>query len=191
MTRKTARRALVIGNSDGIGRTFTDLLLAGGWEVSGLSRSALARTAAYAHVVCDVTEARYPELLAQLERDRGPFDLVTHCVGIGSGLDETGLAGEPTVFETNLMSLVRAVAVLAPSMVERRAGLWIGLSSIADDCHIADAPSYSASKAGLLELPAGPRASRARTRRGGDQRPVRLRRYQDGEVRRQADDDPR
>ena len=39
MTRKTARRALVIGNSDGIGRTFTDLLLAGGWEVSGLSRS--------------------------------------------------------------------------------------------------------------------------------------------------------
>jgi len=148
MTNPATRCALVIGNSDGIGRAFTDSLLTEGWQVTGLSRSDLVRAGDYRHFICDVTSCGYPAQLEQLWNDRGPFDLIAHCVGVGSGLDECGFGNEAHTVQTNLVSLVQLADILIPLMHERRAGHLIGLSSIADDLHLAEAPSYSASKAG-------------------------------------------
>ena len=143
------KKALVIGNSDGIGRGLTGRLLREGWAVTGLSRSAVEFDAGdYEHVVCDVTDAAYEEHLVDLWARRGPYDLVVHCVGVGSGLSENGFTRETRTVTTNFTSLAQIVESLLPRMLERGAGHLIGLSSLADDLHIADSPSYSATKAG-------------------------------------------
>ena len=146
------RRALLIGNSDGIGLAFTDLLLAQGWAVTGLSRSPLARDGAYAHVTLDVNDASYRAELARLWDERGPFDLVVHLVGIGSGIEQAmgggeDLSGEALTIRTNLVSLVELVEELLPRMCAHGEGHLMGLSSIADRLLVPDAPSYVASKA--------------------------------------------
>jgi NAD(P)-dependent dehydrogenase (short-subunit alcohol dehydrogenase family) len=53
----------------------------------------------------------------------------------------------PCVFEVNLVGMVRTMEALVPDWIERRAGHFIGQSSLADDFYNAHAPSYSASKA--------------------------------------------
>lgn len=116
--------------------------------MTGLSRSSLELDGDYEHVVCDVIEEQYAEHLRRLWDTRGPFDLVVHCVGVGTGLDETGFARETQTVATNFLSLVQVVETLVPEMIARGSGHLIGLSSIADDGHIAEAPSYCASKAG-------------------------------------------
>jgi len=45
--------------------------------------------------------------------------------------------------------MVRTMEALVPHWLERKAGHFIGLSSLADDFYNADAPSYSASKSGF------------------------------------------
>ncbi len=163
------RRALLIGNSDGIGLALTDRLLAGGWTVTGLSRSPLERAGEYEHEVLDVTEPGFREALGRRWDERGPFDLVVHLVGIGSGIEENedgreDLTGEALTMRTNLVSLVELVEELLPRMRARGAGHLIGLSSIADRILVPDAPSYVASKAAYTSYL---RCTAARMRRSG------------------------
>jgi len=145
------RRALLVGNSDGIGLALTDRLLAGGWAVTGLSRSPLERPdfgRDYRHVTLDVNDESFRKTLSGLWDERGPFDLVVHLVGVGSGLeDDADLSGEAHTVRTNLVSLVELVEELLPRMTARDAGHLMGLSSIADRLLVPDAPSYVASKA--------------------------------------------
>jgi len=68
---------------------------------------------------------------------------------MGSGLELPDLSNEARVFEVNLTAMVRTMKVLVPHWLERRAGHFIGLSSVADDFYNIDAPSYSASKSGF------------------------------------------
>ena len=68
-------KALLVGNSDGIGLAATRRLLAAGWDIIGVSRSASPLTNKnYQHWVADVSDDAYmglPEELAQ----KKPFDL--------------------------------------------------------------------------------------------------------------------
>lgn len=149
------RRALLVGNSDGIGLALTDRLLADGWQVTGLSRSPLERRTAgerYLHVTLDVNEPAYRGELARLWDARGPFELVVHLVGVGSGIESgpdgaEDLSREARTVRTNLVSLVELVEELLPRLVARGEGHLVGLSSIADRLLVPDAPSYVASKA--------------------------------------------
>jgi len=62
-----ADKALVLGNSDGIGLGITTRLLEAGWEVSGISRSkSPIDNTAYRHEVFDVSNPGYPELLSEM-----------------------------------------------------------------------------------------------------------------------------
>lgn len=148
MTPSAPHRALLIGNSDGIGRATTGRLLASGWTATGVSRSPLATGGDYTHHLCDVTSPDYPALLTELWEARGPFDLVVHCVGIGPGLEGDDFVGEAHTVTANFTSLVQTVEAVLPRMLARGAGHLIGLSSLADVLAIHDAPSYSSSKAG-------------------------------------------
>ncbi|MDI5938515.1 hypothetical protein QLR68_10095, partial [Micromonospora sp. DH15] len=59
------QRAIVVGNSDGIGLAVTRRLLDDGWTVAGLSRSSSPLTSSgYEHHRADVTDAGYREVLA-------------------------------------------------------------------------------------------------------------------------------
>ncbi len=136
------KRALVVGNSDGIGLALTRRLTAGGWSVVGVSRS--PREDVVQHVV-DVTAPEYPDVLAAI----GPVDLCVYAAGIGEMLDPADLAAQTRTLEVNLIGAARTVEAVVPGMLAAGRGHFIGLSSLADVLISAEAPGYAASKAGL------------------------------------------
>lgn len=142
--------ALVIGNSDGIGLALTRALLADGWDVTGLSRSASPIDArGYRHHLADVCEPAYAKRLFDVVSKLPGLDVCVYCVGIGELLDLDTLAAERRVFETNLVGAVATAQVVIPLMTRAGRGHFVGLSSQADALLDPLAPSYSASKAGL------------------------------------------
>ncbi len=148
------QHALIIGNSDGIGLGLTQRLLDLGWTVRGISRSSSSITHdRYTHVVADVASDDYLQALA--EACTSAPDLCVYCVGIGDLLDITAMAQETLTFEVNLMGAMRTYEIVVPPMVERKHGHIIMLTSIADEHISPEAPSYSASKAGLTTYTEG------------------------------------
>jgi NAD(P)-dependent dehydrogenase (short-subunit alcohol dehydrogenase family) len=149
-------RALIIGNSDGIGLALTKRLLTAGYQVHGISRRASEiEHPAYQHVICDVTASAYPATLRQVIQAAQGLDLCVYSVGIGDFLDLGDMTAEASVFRTNLMGLVATTSLVVPAMLERGSGHFVGLSSIADQAISSDAPSYAASKAGVSSYLAG------------------------------------
>jgi NAD(P)-dependent dehydrogenase (short-subunit alcohol dehydrogenase family) len=150
MTKATPATALVIGNSDGIGLGLTRALLARGWSVVGISRSPTPiEDPAYHHHVIKVQDPAYPPLLRTIMDQRGVPEVCVFCAGIGCTLDVARMDGDRRVFEVNLLAMVDTLAQVIPRMVERGGGHFVGLSSLADQFIVADAPSYCASKAAV------------------------------------------
>lgn len=143
-------KVLLIGNSDGIGAAVTTALIARGDQVVGISRSpSPLGPDGPKHVVQDISSSDYPETLGRVVSEEGPFDACIFCAAIGSGLKLPDLSQEAHVIEVNFTSMVRTFAALLPAWTEGNRGHFIGLSSLADDFYNADAPSYTASKAGF------------------------------------------
>lgn len=149
-----SKHALLIGNSDGIGRRLTQRLLDQGWRVSGLSRSpSSVRHDAYTHEVCNVRADGYRDKLSAVDA-RDAVDLCVYCAGIGEALtpDALGqgdLAFERHTFEVNLMGAIHAFEIVGGAMLRRDTGHFIALSSLADATAAPSTPSYNASKAGM------------------------------------------
>lgn len=142
-------KAILIGNSDGIGLATTRELLKRGWRVTGISRSeSPLEDNAYQHIVADVQDDRYPSRLKSV-LDQDPADLCIYCVGIGELLDPSDMEREVQIVDVNLLGMVKTAAAVIPLMVERGTGHFIGLSSLADEMLSPEAPSYHASKAGF------------------------------------------
>lgn len=143
------QKAILIGNSDGIGLAMTRRLLAAGWDVTGVSRSASPVTGTtYHHQIANVSDGNYPAILEELAR-RGPVDLCIYFAGIGERLDPLDMSIEDRIFDVNLIGMVKTAAAIIPGMVKRACGHFIGISSLADELLSAEAPSYHASKAGF------------------------------------------
>jgi len=118
--------------------------------VVGVSRSASRLEASsYEHHVCDVGSAKYAARLAAVVDKLGSPDVCVYCAGIGEFLDINTLATDRRVFEVNLIGAVTTAMVVVTGMVRSGSGHFIGLSSQADAMSDPNAPSYSASKAGL------------------------------------------
>ncbi|GIM93065.1 SDR family NAD(P)-dependent oxidoreductase [Paractinoplanes toevensis] len=135
-------RALIVGNSDGIGLALTRRLLAEGWEVIGLSRRPAPAGAAQ---VADVTSPDFPAAVAEV----GDVDLCVYAAGIGDPIENDDLTQQTRALEVNLLGAARTCEVVAPRMLAAGQGHIIGLSSLADTMISAEAPGYAASKAGL------------------------------------------
>jgi len=141
-------KAIVIGNSDGIGLALTRRLLDKGWRVDGISRSpSQVLHQAYSHATADVAKPEFPELMRSLLTETP--DLCVYCAGIGELLDPRDMYGEVNIFQVNLMGMVTAAAMVIPAMVEAGQGHFMGISSMADVLLSAEAPSYHGSKAGF------------------------------------------
>jgi NAD(P)-dependent dehydrogenase (short-subunit alcohol dehydrogenase family) len=142
-------KALIVGNSDGIGLATTRRLLAAGWKVIGISKSdSTISDKNYHHWVADVSDTKYSDVLNDLSMEDA-FDLCVYCAGIGELLDVSDMSREAKVIDVNLSGMVRTAARVIPSMVSRGHGHFIGISSLADELLSAEAPSYHASKAGF------------------------------------------
>jgi short-subunit dehydrogenase len=143
-------KALLIGNSDGIGLATTRELLKQGWKVVGISRSeSPIQDPCYEHIVAQVQDAEYLGRLKSVLENNGPIDLCIFCAGIGEVLDLSNMEGEVKIFEVNLLGMVETASCVIPLMVKRGSGHFIGISSVADELLSAEAPSYHASKAGF------------------------------------------
>ncbi len=143
-------KALVIGNSDGIGLATTRELLKRGWKVVGISRSeSPIKDPAYEHIVAEVQGDGYPVIVKSVLKKGGPVDLCVYCAGIGEMLDLSNMGGEAETFDVNLIGMVKTVSLAIPWMVKQGKGHFIGLSSVADEMLSPEAPSYHASKAGF------------------------------------------
>ena len=142
-------RAMLVGNSDGIGLATTRRLLEAEWDIIGVSRSASPISSlAYHHRVVDVSDRKYSNLIDELLL-QGPLDLCIYFVGIGELLDPLDMSHEPQIIEVNLTGMVKTAAAVIPQMVKRGQGHFVGVSSLADELLSAEAPSYHASKAGF------------------------------------------
>ncbi len=147
---KAQQKALIIGNTDGIGLALTVELLRRGWEVAGISRRPSSIDhASYGHIVAGVEDADYPSQLTEVARAFRTLDLCVYCAGIGEMLDLADMAREAGIIKVNLLGLVETTSRIVPFMVARGKGHFIGLSSMADELPSAEAPSYAASKAGF------------------------------------------
>ncbi len=142
-------KALLVGNSDGIGLAATRKLLKEGWQICGISRSeSPIANGSYYHYKEDVSAGTYPDLIDKRVRE-GSLDLCIYFAGIGELLNLKDMRGEPHIFDVNLTGMVRTAAGVIPSMVERGRGHFIGISSLGDELLSAEAPSYHASKTGF------------------------------------------
>ncbi len=144
------RKALLIGNTDGIGLALTHLLLARWFHVIGLSRrDSTVVHPMYSHIVQDVSEDAFRGVLEGVVSTHSDIDVCVYCAGVGAVLDLKNIAAETKVFQVNLMSAVIATEVAIKNMLTRGAGHFIGLSSVMDMVISSEVPSYTASKAGI------------------------------------------
>ena len=143
-------RALLIGNSDGIGLATTRELLKRGWNVVGISRSeSPIEDPSYEHIVAEVQNDDYLVKLNSVLAKNEPVDLCIFCAGIGEMLDLSHMENEAKIIEVNLLGMVKTASCVIPLMVKRGKGHFIGLSSVADEFVSPEAPSYHAAKAGF------------------------------------------
>ena len=143
-------KALLIGNSDGIGLAATQSLLKQGWKVVGISRSKSSiQDPSYMHTVTSVQDDQYLNSLHSVIKNSEPIDLCIYCAGIGEILDIANMKREVDIFNVNLLGMVKTVSCVIPFMVNRGKGHFIGLSSAADELLSPEAPGYHASKAGF------------------------------------------
>ncbi|MEV4727207.1 SDR family NAD(P)-dependent oxidoreductase, partial [Micromonospora humida] len=127
------RRAVVVGNSDGVGLALTRQLVAAGWTVAGVSRSGSDLTAPrYTHHVADVTGDTYRRVLAGAVDRLGGVDVCVYAAGVGEFFDLGDLAAQTRALEVNLIGAARTVEVVVPAMVAGGGGHLVGLSSLAD-----------------------------------------------------------
>jgi len=142
-------KAMLVGNSDGIGLATTRRLLAAGWDIIGVSRSeSPIISPAYEHRVADVSDKRYSDVMDELVME-GLLDLCIYFVGVGELLDPLDMSGEARIIDVNLTGMVKTAAAVIPQMVRNGKGHFIGISSLADELLSSEAPSYHASKAGF------------------------------------------
>jgi len=157
--------AVVTGASRGLGVTICDVLSAAGADIVAVARKEpdLAETRRLVEkngrrclgVLADLSDASAPDRVAQtIAAEWGDVDILVNNAGITAPRPLT----EQTVQEWDLIQAVNLRApwlmarALAPSMIERRRGKIINISSQTSKVALVDHGAYVASKNGLNGL---------------------------------------
>jgi 3-oxoacyl-[acyl-carrier protein] reductase len=155
------RVCLVTGSTSGIGLETARLLAAEGARVAVCGRDServeAARTSAGAElgVVADLVEPAAPEeLVAAAAEALGPVDCLVNNVGEAYQIafDELSDRQWEDMWELNVMSYVRAIRAVLPSMRDRGGGAIVNVSSTAGKRPSTGMPNYSVTKAAVLSL---------------------------------------
>ncbi len=161
----TGKKALVTGGSKGIGRAIVETFLKNGAEVYTLSRTpgdlagleavaAEAGTKVHYHAVDVADETAITALIKEILKESGGLDAVVNNAGITrDGL----IARMPAdawneVLRVNLASAFYICKAVSMSMLSRRGGSIINMSSVVGLHGNAGQTNYAASKAGLIGL---------------------------------------
>ncbi|HLK87871.1 MAG TPA: glucose 1-dehydrogenase [Candidatus Binataceae bacterium] len=159
------RVAAVTGGNGGIGLGIALGLAQAGAAIAILARNAarnesviaeLRATGAKAIAIqLDVTErSALTPALERVERELGPVDILVNNAGIAipGGVLKADAASWDRVLETNLSSCFLLAQIAARSMAARGRGKIINIASEYSTFGNPIAPSYAASKGGLVQL---------------------------------------
>jgi NAD(P)-dependent dehydrogenase (short-subunit alcohol dehydrogenase family) len=136
MTMTTARPvALVTGASSGIGKAAALALAQAGFEVIGTSRNASRVADRDGVTFLDLDVASDESVTAAVQRviERyGRLDVLVNNAGIGSSgaVEETSLAQDQSVFDVNVLGVIRMTKAVLPHMRAQGRGRIINVSSI-------------------------------------------------------------
>ena len=153
----------VTGAAGGIGRALSRLLASEGASIAALDRNdkvlgfvdeLQANGNKAAAVVVDIVDAKaVAAAIERLAAQLGPIDVLVNNAGI-SNFPKISMTS-PTQWEadiaSNLNGAYNCIHAVLPSMVARRAGNIVNVSSVNGLTSLGD-PAYSAAKAGMLAL---------------------------------------
>jgi short-subunit dehydrogenase len=151
------RTAFVTGASAGLGRAFTEMLLAGGVEVWGTSRDA-ARLPPGPHFHAVTLElgdgAAAERVFLEADRAAGGFDLVINNAGFGAfgAFARTDFAVWEEQLRLMLVNTARLSHAALRGMLDRGRGALVNISSIAGEFGLPYQAAYNTAKAGLSAL---------------------------------------
>ncbi len=139
---------LVTGSTGGIGRAVAELLAQEGATVVTVGRSG-------GDVRADLAKPGEPERAVRETLDRhGRIDVLVNNVGVAYQRTFEEVTDEQwdELWQLNVMSYVRTIRAVVPSMRERKAGVIVNVSSTAGKRPSASMPNYSVTKAAVLSL---------------------------------------
>lgn len=153
MNQKVSKIAIITGGSHGIGRALATKLSSEGLRVviadirepENLSQDIYFKK-------CDVTRSKdLDELYRWVHQELGIPDILV--LSAGQGIKERLTEGDPEkwqrVIDTNLMGPLRCVRSFVPSMLEKKAGHVVFLSSVSANKTFEYGGIYGASKTAL------------------------------------------
>ena len=155
------RVCVVTGSTGGIGLAAARLLVSEGARVVVNGRdadrvdAARRESGAALGVAADLSRPEAPgELLGRVASELGPVDCLVNNVGLAYQADFLAVADHEwdELWQVNVMSFVRAIRAVVPSMRERGAGVIVNVSSTAAKRPSAAMPHYSVTKAAVLSL---------------------------------------
>ncbi len=159
---KLYRTAFVTGASTGLGRAFTEMLLAEGVQVWGTSRE-VSRLAglgagsggAFRAVALDLGDAAATErAFRAAEAAAGGFDLLINNAGFGlfAEFAAADFADSREQLEVMLVQPARLCHLALPGMTARGRGAIVNISSLAAEFPLPFQAAYNMAKAGLTAL---------------------------------------
>ncbi len=152
---------MVTGSTTGIGLASARLLAEEGAVVAVTGRDservehARRESRAALGVVCDVAEASGPAaLVAEVSEALGSVDCLVNNAGAAyqAGFEELLDQQWDDMWHLNVMSCIRAIRAVLPSMKERGGGSIVNVSSTAGKRPSTGMPNYSVTKAAVLSL---------------------------------------
>ena len=151
----------VSGASSGIGKAIVNEALAKGLSVVATSRDAKKlqllsnelNSGALVVSKCDVSDSKsVEEFYKKTFSSEGPDALVNSAgITVFKNAAETSIAEVDGIIKTNLLGSVYAIHSVLPSMISKKQGTIINISSVAAIKILKGSSIYSASKAGLLQ----------------------------------------
>ena len=154
------RVCVVTGSTAGIGLETARLLAAEGARVVVTGRdserveAARQDTGSELGVVADLLEPAAGTELIAAAAELGPVDCLVNNVGIAyqTGFEELPDEQWDEMWQLNVMSAVRTIRAVLPSMAKRASGSIVNVSSTAGKRPSTGMPNYSVTKAAMLSL---------------------------------------
>jgi short-subunit dehydrogenase len=160
--QSTDQVVVVTGAASGIGQELCRLFARRGARIGLIDREkrkleAFADELRQTGIACsavavDVREReQVQDAVRQIVGALGPIDILIPCAGVcrASTADDLRISELEEIVRTNFLGTVYMIEAVLPSMLERKIGQIIGVSSLAGVRGIPYEPAYSASKAAV------------------------------------------
>ena len=158
--------ALVTGGSSGIGQAVAEELAREGARVAVVASSSQAKAAAVCDAiraaggqaspyVVDVRDAgAVKALVAQVEGDLGPLDLLVNAAGVfyPTPAGDTAAADAERLLDINVKGVWNSIQAVAPGFKARKGGKILNFASVAGMAGVSGFALYCASKAAIIMM---------------------------------------